>query len=86
MELGQVFAPGEGGHPTLLQQGGQGHGHAVHVEHGQEGEDVHPGGSTSKLWMASLGEVGNHIPVGEANLSFGVSLITLLFSHFDSDY
>ena len=67
--------PGQGGHPALLQQGGQGHGHAVHVEHGQEGEHVHPRGSTSKLWMASLCEVGNHIPVGEADLRFGVRLI-----------
>ena len=77
-----MSSPWKGGHPALLQQSGEGHGHAVHVEHGQEGEHVHPGGSTSKLWMASLCEVGNHIPVREADLSFGVSLITLLFSHF----
>ena len=65
-----VFSPGEGGHPALLQQGGQGHGHAVHVKHGQEGEHIHPGASTSKLRVAGLSEVGDNIPVGEADLRF----------------
>ena len=65
-----VFSPGEGGHPALLQQGGQGHGHAVHVEHGQEGEDIHVRGCAAELWVASLGEVGHYIPVREAHLGF----------------
>ena len=66
----QVVPPGQGGHPALLQQGGQGHGHAVHVEHWQEGEDVHPRGSAAKLWAPSLGEVGDNVPMGEAHLAF----------------
>ena len=65
-----IFPPGEGGHPALLQQGGQGHGHAVHVEHWQEGEDVHPRRSAAKLWVPSLGEVGDNVPMGETHLAF----------------
>ena len=81
--ISQVVPPGQGGHPALLQQGGQGHGHAVHVEHGQEGEDIHARGCASKLWVASLGEVGHNVPMGETHLGFWGQ--TNIVSYFEDD-
>ena len=71
----KASSPWEGGHPALLQQGGEGHGHAVHVEHGQQGQNVHARAGAAELGMAGLGEMGHHVPVRKAHLGYWVRIL-----------